>query len=193
MLTSLIGIIASSGGAAGGAGAYESIATVIPSGSSNTVTFSSIPSTYASLQIRVNARGTANGGTDPLIFRVRVNGDTGNNYAYHYLQGDGSAASAAGAASASSAFIGQYADSGYAANIFGTMILDVHNYASTTQNKTFRSFSGVDRNNTTGGTVWLASGLWVNTSAITSISILNNGGDNFSSSSSFALYGIKGA
>jgi len=55
-------------GAAAAAASYESIASVTPSGSSSSVTFSSIPSTYTSLQLRVNARGTANGGTDPFNF-----------------------------------------------------------------------------------------------------------------------------
>jgi len=129
-----------------------------------------------------------------LIFHIRANSDSGSNYFYHYLTGDGSAASAAGTSTAQTYMrLGLYADSGYAANIFGTMILDIHDYTSTTRNKTFRSFSGVDRNTTTGGEVRLSSGLWMSTSAITSITINNNGGDNYSSSSTFALYGIKGA
>ena len=61
MLPSLIGVIASSGGAAAAGTAYESIATVtVGAGGSSSVTFSSIPSTYQHLQIRyINTTSTA--------------------------------------------------------------------------------------------------------------------------------------
>jgi hypothetical protein len=175
-------------------GAYESIATVIPSGSTNTVTFSSIPSTYASLQLRILARGTANGGsTEPLVLFMRANGDTGTNYANHRLFTDGTV-QAGGTASQTRMTPAIYADSGYPANVFGVIIIDIHDYASTTRNKTVRTISGVETNaGTTANRLDLHSDLWMNTSAINSLTIQNNGGDNFSSSSSFALYGIKGA
>ena len=193
MLNSLVGIIASSGGAVAG-GAYESIASVTPSGSTNTVTFSSIPSTYASLQLRILARGTSNGGsTNPLILFMRANGDTGTNYANHRLFTDGTV-QADGTASQTRMTPAIYADSGYPANVFGVAIIDIHDYASTTRNKTVRTISGVETNaGTTANRLDIHSDLWMSTSAITSLTILNNGGDNFSSSSSFALYGIKGA
>jgi len=181
------------GNAAYDPGAFVSIASVTPSGSTNTVTFSSIPSTYASLQLRIIARGTANAGTTPLYLRVRANGDTTSTYPYHYLNSTGLAVSAGQDTTATAMILGVYADSGYASSIFGTTILDIHNYASTTQNKTFRAISGVDNNTSTGGELRLSSGLWMTTSAINSLTIINNGGDNYSSSSSFALYGIKGA
>lgn len=171
---------------------FESIATVTATGSANTITFDSIPNTFQHLQLRIMTRGTANGGTNPLILFVRANGVSTTAYDWHALSGDGSAASTLFTASANRMHLAYYADSGYAANIFGVTIIDIHDYQSTTKNKTFRSFSGVDRNNTTGGQVALSSGQWRNTAAITSLTITNNGGDNFSSSSSFALYGIKG-
>ena len=48
----ILGILASSGVAAGAANSYESIATVtVGSGGSSTITFSSIPATFTHLQI----------------------------------------------------------------------------------------------------------------------------------------------
>ena len=195
MHNSLVGIIASSGGAAAAAGAYESIASVIPSGSTNIVTFSSIPSTYTSLQLRILARGTANGSsTDPLIFFMQANSDTGSNYTNHSLVANGSTVIANGSVSQTQMRPGIYADSGYPANVFGITIIDLHDYASTTKNKTVRTISGVENNSgTTSSRLHLRSDSWMSTSAINSLTITNNGGDNFSSSSSFALYGIKGA
>jgi hypothetical protein len=47
--------------------------------------------------------------------------------------------------------------------------------------------------NTVGGGVMLASSFWDTTpAAINSITIFSNGGANFGTNSSFALYGIRG-
>jgi hypothetical protein len=71
-------------------------------------------------------------------------------------------------------------------------IMDVHDYASTTKNKTMRSFGGSDgADYFVTGTVGLLSGLWMNTNAITSITIALGAG-NYSTNSKFSLYGIKG-
>jgi hypothetical protein len=184
MLNSLIPIIASSGGAAAAAGAYESIATVNGNGSATTLTFSSIPSTYVALQIRGIAND-ANGFNIALQF----NGDTGSNYAFHRLLGNGSTVSAAGFATQTYAnYIGACAS---ATSIFSAHIVDIHDYASTTKAKTIRTFTGADANGS--GPVSLSSGLWTSTSAITSISLVNTGPNAFITGSSFALYGIKGA
>jgi phosphate/sulfate permease len=41
------------------------------------------------------------------------------------------------------------------------------------------------------GAIYLASGLWLNTSAINSLTFIIQGGGNFAQYSSFALYGVK--
>ena len=162
---------------------YESIASATGTGSSNVITFSSIPSTYASLQIR-GLWVTQGWG----VF-IRFNSDSGSNYAFHRLTGNGSSASADGFASQT------YIDldpGGLTGTEQSVGIIDIHNYASTTQNKTVRQFTGLDRN-TTNGRVKLVSGLWMNTSAITSISFTADNSQAFSTTTQFALYGIKGA
>ena len=166
-------------------GAYESIASVNGTDSSNTITFSSIPSGYTSLQLRFNAIGFGGGST----YRLRFNGDTGTNYANHYLLGAGAAGIfAAGSANA----ISMFAQAGGGSGTYPTVgIIDVHNYASTTQYKTARVFSGKDTNNASGW-VELDSGLWMNTAAVTSISIIQSS-YSFATSSTFSLYGIKGS
>jgi hypothetical protein len=186
MLNSLVGIIASSGGAAGG-GAYESIASATGTGSSGTITFSSIPSTYTSLQIRGTCRTT--GATQATI---RFNGDTGANYASHQLYGDGTSAAAGGISGVTSISNGGILayETSAAANLVGVFVLDVHDYASTTRNKTTRIFSGRDEN--TAGFLRLGSGLWTSTAAVTSVTILISSG-NFTNQTTFSLYGIKGA
>ena len=99
MSSTILGIIASSGAAAGGGTSYESISTVtVGSGGAADVTFSSIPATYKHLQIRGISR---NSGSGISIGRVRFNSDTGTNYARHTLEGDGSSAGAFGSGTTS--------------------------------------------------------------------------------------------
>ncbi len=176
-----------SGGVSGGAGAFESIATASTSGVS-TVTFGSIPSTYQHLQLRIFSMNAGAGG-----FRIRLNGDTSSaNYTYHYLIGDGSTASAVGFATGSySGFALSWTSTSTTAGV--PLILDLHDYASTTKNKTGRWFGGHDQNSgSTTGFVSLNSGVWLNTAAINSITVVNIAG-NYGTGTSIALYGIKGA
>jgi hypothetical protein len=170
--------------ASAAAGAYESIATATPSGT-GTVTFSSIPATYSSLQIRFSLITSSSGWSSYL----RFNGDTGNNYVYHYIAGTGTAAAAAGVtANPYIDFSSLYSGSNTTNPSVG--IIDIHEYASTTKNKVIRDFAGIDKNGS--GDVSLISGLWLNTDAITSISLIVPVA-TFSTGTTFSLYGIKGA
>jgi hypothetical protein len=170
---------------------YESIASASGTGSSDTITFTSIPSTYQSLQLRCIQRGT--GSVASLIsYRISFNSVGGTSYDFHELTGDGSSASAAGFTNDSSIAIRNIVDRGLIlSNTMTATIIDIHDYASTTRNKTVRYFAGFD-SNSTSGRVTLGSGLFRNTAAISSITI-TNGGINLSTTSQFALYGIKGA
>jgi len=170
--------------------AFESIATASGTGSSNTITFSSIPSTYQHLQIRSLVRSTF-AATGVGSFRVRLNGDTGSNYAWHFIYASGTSVSATGAASATFMDLDLVVSrNNNTAGIFGAMLVDIHDYASTT----IRSFSGVNQNSATASeqSIGLESGLWISTSAITRLDITSGGG-NWKTGSTFALYGIKGA
>ncbi len=165
---------------------FESIATATPSGSS-TVTFSSIPSTYQHLQIRINGILASSGQS----IYVRFNGDsTAGNYKNHGLYGDGSSAGASGGGPTSSIYAAVGWILGSVTTYSNVAIFDIHDYASTTKNKTTRSLNGAD-NNSTGGSIELSSGLWMNTNAITSIEVY--AGANYNSGTTIALYGIKGA
>jgi hypothetical protein len=167
---------------------YESIATVLLSGNQSTVTFSSIPSTYKHLQLRWTAK-TDRADTDDVVL-MQFNSDAGSNYAWHWLRGNGSAAIASATANASNIAI-QYGASGNsgATNTFGNAVMDILDYGSTSKYKTVRSLQGFDLNGS--GWIYLESGLWQSTSAITSIVLDQQYGSNFTQYSSFALYGIK--
>lgn len=175
-----------------GNAAYDPAATwliqrVTATGGSASISFTSIPQSYVSLQIRGGNLQSENGTTGSYGFNMQFNSDTGANYAVHLLYGDGATASASGVTAQSSMTVGRYSRNSESAK--GAAIIDIHNYASTTQNKTSRSFSGLDLNGAGliyGGT----SGLWLNTAAITSITLIGNG--NWKSGTTFALYGMVG-
>jgi hypothetical protein len=170
-------------------GAYDSIATTtVGGGGAASITFSSIPATYTHLQIRGIARATTTG-SNFVNCTISYNSDTGANYAGHDLYGDGSTATAGGGGSRVPSNIGvvTFPDASIAANIFGTGIIDILDYANTSKYKTIRVATGADANGS--GYIFLRSELWQNTSAISTITLTAA----FAQYSSFALYGIKGA
>jgi hypothetical protein len=173
-------------------GDYESIQThTVGSGGQASVTFTTIPSTYKHLQIRLIAQTNRAVFVDSL--QLNFNSDTGSNYSWHGLQGDGSSPSAFGYATQTYARIGDGTIGGATGSggQFGAGVIDILDYASANKNKTIRGLIGVDENG--AGRIALGSGLWQNSStAISSISIAPQAGTLFLQYSSFALYGIKG-
>jgi hypothetical protein len=73
---------------------------------------------------------------------------------------------------------------------FGSIVVDILEYANTSKLKVVRGLSGNDANGL-GGTS-ISSTLWNSTSAINSITFEADAGKNFIQNSQFALYGIKG-
>jgi hypothetical protein len=185
----ILGIYASqiSGHLFAPSGAYDSIATTtVGAGGAASVTFSSIPSTYTHLQVRLFGRGS--GSNTQSFVKLEFNGDTtGSNYYSHYIQADGSSVVAGPNASISAHY--DIAGANATASVFGAMIFDVLDYANTSKNKTSRVLGGVDNNGS--GRMNLTSGLWLNTSAINSLTITPGSG-SFVQYTSAALYGIKG-
>jgi len=172
--------------------AYESISTVtVGAGGVADVTFSSIPSTFTHLQIRILAK-TAFTSSNQDGLKVQYNGATGSSYNYHYLGGNGSTTYAGGNASAQT-FMQSISIAGTSsnANTFGVGVIDILDYANTNKYKVQRALGGVDNNGSGVAEMW--SGLYMDTTAISSIKLFSFNGSNISQYSSFALYGIKGA
>ena len=188
----ILGIVASSiQNAIANASSFESIATATAAGGETSFTFSSIPSTFTHLQIRGKAQyNNANG---PAQLQLRLNSNTGSNYAMHFFRGNGSTTYAQGNASSTRILLDAAVFSNGAGDYFGSSIVDIHDYANTSKNKTVRYFAGCDSNNTNSGQVSLGSGLFISTSAISSIEIAVDGSYTFQSGTVFSLYGIKGA
>jgi len=175
-------------------GDFESIATVtVGSGGASSIEFTSIPGTYQHLQVRwigQSNRGTY--ATDNLW--IRLNGDTGSNYAHHELRGDGASAGSFGYSSQTKQYVSGVIGTTQQSSSFGAGVIDILDYTSTSKNKTIRVLAGKDNNGTyasVGGYVQVASGLYFATpAAVTSVTIIAENG-NWQQHSTAALYGVK--
>ena len=175
---------------------YESIATYeVGSGGAADIEFTSIPSTYTHLQLRIFAQTNRTTYAIDQCY-IRFNSDTGSNYSWHFLTGDGQSVDAVASTSQIYIRTGDRAvGTSVSPGTWGSQIIDILDYANTFKYKTIRTLAGCDTNGAVAGfagMINLASGLWRDTSAITSIKIAANGG-NFTQYTSAALYGIKGA
>jgi|688.fasta_scaffold797366_2 hypothetical protein len=168
-------------------GSFESIATTTLSSATGTITFSSIPSTFEHLQVRMVTRGSdgSNGLSGNLM---RVNGDTGSNYTWDSVYGLGGSLNAGTNLSQTSMIIIGFVNGGNTANLFGVNIIDIHDYKNTNKYKTIRAVGG------NGSSIAITSyqvGIWKNTNAITSLSFATDTAQ-FATNTQIALYGIKG-
>jgi len=163
-------------------GAYDSLATVTVGASAvSSIYFAGIPSGYKHLQIRSITRFDTSGEVD-----LRFNSDSGSNYSYHRIYGQGTSAVAETAANTAYATVGY---SVTATNIFSGAVIDILDYANVNKFKTVRSLNGTDTNG--GGLILLDSTCWRSTDAINSITAFSKDSRNFQQYSQFSLYGIK--
>ncbi len=158
------------------------------------MTFSSIPSTYTHLQLRGLVRNSS-ASAGSLDMYMRFNGDSGaSKYtAYHQFFGyDTSSKGAAASFNQSSIAAAYILRNGNSASYFTSVIIDIFDYRNTNKFKSTKTFFGSNPASTDGRTAF-AGGLWKDTSAITSIDLTVEGGNNFVEYSNLALYGIKGS
>jgi hypothetical protein len=145
------------------------------------VTFTGINQGYTDLVLVVSGQLTGGGGASAI--KLQFNADTGTNYSGTILSGDGSSATSFRDTSQSSMSAGIATD---ASGQVATNLIQIMNYANSTTYKTVLARYGI-----AGDRVRAAVGLWRATpAAITSITIINNGGTNFSVGTTFSLYGI---
>lgn len=174
----------SGGGGGGGGGDLVKIAEVVTTGSQATVTFSSIPSTYRDLEMRLSGRGTASA-TDVEV-RIRFNSDTGSNYdsLRENRFGNSNAASVG--------YIGPCslpaATAPASASTVATM--SIPNYKGSTFQKSMTCISTAKTGNTVSGIfIQSGGGFWRNTAAITQIDLALSSG-NWVDGSVVSLYGL---
>jgi len=173
---------------------FASIATAsVGPGGLSEIEFTSIPSTYTHLQIRGIVRTDRNDPRDALYFKY--NGDTGNNYSWHWIHANGAGYAGGGSdinVGPTTPWIITTSASQSTGGVFANFVIDILDYKNTNKNKVTRSMTGFEANSGDGRS-WFVSGLWRDTNAISSIYIKSPYGGNIQQYSQFALYGIKGA
>ena len=158
---------------------YEPIATTTLGSAQSSVTFSSISGSFTDLVLIFD--GTLNTGSANL--NLRLNADTGTNYSFTNLTGSGAGTYSARNSNQTAIETTNYAYLEVAGR--NNAIINLQNYSNTTTNKTV-----IARTNNAANGVTAAVGLWRNTSAVNSITVLTSG-NSFASGSTFTLYGIK--
>ena len=162
-----------------------------PNSSGFGIDLTNIPQTFAHLQVRIFARSASN-----AVDYIRVsplNDLTFGNYRSHQLYGNGtSALSSNNQTSGAVGFLNSgipYSSS--LANTYATYIVDLLDYTNTNKYTTMRAIGGWDDNNTstTNANVSLSSYVWLNTAAITALTIasVNN---PLQAGTRFDVYGI---
>jgi hypothetical protein len=159
---------------------YEPIATATASGSQATISFTSISGSYTDLVLVTQTSYGANGKS----INMQFNSDTGANYSYTFLLGDGSAASSGRGTAITGVPFAFIATAGQV----DVSIVSIQNYSNSTTYKTC-----LYRSNNAANRVQANVALWRSTSAITRIDVKSNDGTNYSSGSTFTLYGIAAA
>jgi len=157
----------------------------VPSGGAASIDFTSIPSTYTDLVLKLSGRKDSGSFPNPAL---QFNGDTAANYKWRGLYGDSSTAASNNSTSATSILFGVMDGSSETASTFGSGEAYIPNYASSNQKSV--SIEAVGETNGTPCYMYMVAGLWTGTAAITSIKIVNASG-NFIQYSTAYLYGVK--
>ena len=166
---------------------FVKIASVtVGSGGASSIDFTSIPSTYTDLVVKLSARSTLDEANGGHAVGLKINGVT-TNQSYRILAANGSSASSF---SGTDNFLTYMDNSNYTANTFGNSEIYFANYAGS--NYKSISADGVSENNATAARSGITAYLWSSTASITSLSFfMYVGTGSIVQYSTATLYGIK--
>lgn len=160
----------------------------VGSGGAADIEFTSIPNTYTDLCLVYSLRNTLSDNSANI--RLQMNGDTGNNYSYRRLYGDGSTTGSDSGSSGANILVGITNAATSTSNTFSNGQIYIPNYAGSNYKST--SSDAVNENNATLAYQYLIAGLWSSTSAITSLKLFV-ASQTFTQYSTAYLYGISNA
>lgn len=157
------------------------IADVLVESPTTAITFSSIPSGYTDLILKLNGRTTRSATQEDL--NISYNGSTAS-FTSKFITGTGSGV----ASYTGTRFYGSIPSATATSTTFGNIEIYIPNYTSSN----YKS-AGVDyvcENNATAAECGLVASLWSNTAAITSLEITGNSSGSFVANTTATLYGV---
>jgi hypothetical protein len=162
---------------------YVALATHTLSSAVTSYTFTSIPQTYTDLVI-ISSNLTCTGA---YTLTAQLNGDTGSNYSWTVMAGNGSTSTSLRAANDTRGLcFGAYIN-GMSSTVPSVAVSTILNYSNTTTYKT-----SLSRLSTASLEVDASSSLWRSTAAVTSIKLMSsNPLGNLKIGTTFTIYGIK--
>jgi len=146
------------------------------------ISFTNIPQNYTDLKVVSSIRTSS---TPSGAVVIAFNGSS-TSMSTRGLYGNGSSATSY---SASNSLGGLVNISTTTASTFANSELYIPNYAGSTSKSS--SMDGVTENNATGANAFFNANLWSNVTAISSITLTPEGGDNIVQHSTATLYGVK--
>lgn len=153
-----------------------------------TIDIQDIPQVYRHLELRLYARGDT-AATNTAV-NLTFNGDTGNNYDRQYLEASAAVVAAGEAFGGAAIGIGVMPAASAGANLFGQNIVDILNYANSTNNKTVTGQRGMKVGTASGNMyIFSFSGFWRSNAAITRAT-LTPGAGNFGAGTVCEVMGI---
>lgn len=166
---------------------YELINKTILTSSQASIDFTSIPSTYTDLLVKISMRSTeASGTAQSTGFNMSINGSTADRSARIL---NAFAGTTVESYTSTSTAIGTIPGDAVTSNTFNNSEVYIPNYAGS-NNKSFSVDSVTENNSSTNNNLRFTAGLWSQTTAISSLGFTSGAGD-FASGTSIYLYGIK--
>lgn len=164
------------------------IATTNGNGTS-ALTFDNIPQTFQHLELRISGRGGQNGAQSSLYLGVY---DSSNNsptgFSIHRLYGDGASVTNSATANQGYHNMPGLPAATAPANTYGTMIVNIYDYANTSKLKTMVNLAGQNHTSTNDWAGMSSSMTLGFTAAIKKLTVDTEG--SFTTNSVISLYGI---
>lgn len=166
---------------------YVAIATVtVGSGGASSISFSSIPSTYTDLVLKISARtNTYSNQWQDIQFSLN-GGSYSTNWSFKAIYGTGSAAGSEEFSNSSFSLVNS---STATASTFGNLEIYIPNYYSATVKSI--SADTATENNATRALLYMSAALFNTSTQISSIEFKPATAVNFAQYSTATLYGIK--
>jgi hypothetical protein len=158
-------------------------AVTVGAGGAANIDFTSIPSTYTDLCLKLSLR--SNRASDWDNSNLKINNAT-TNLTSRYVRGNGAAAASG---SLSVFYIGDINAATSTASTFTSQDIYLPNYAGSSNKSA--SVDSVSEANGTTAYAYLVAALWSQTTAINQLTVISGNGDSFVQYSTATLYGIK--